>query len=617
MNPRQCALARKMMESPFYMPRDYYASIMDCSNKTVAKDIKAVDLFLRGKGMNARIETKRGSGIRLAIRESEKGFLEDAITLENGGTITAYERFSRGIGALLDSVDGCKYSELAALLLTNERQLAADIHAWNELLGVFGVRVVRSRGCARICGREMDIRMAASHYLYTMSPYFQRASIEPLASSAMRNVVASCINGLERAFGIALSENAKGAHAFYFSVARQRIEQGRLLNENDLLNAEECAIPQRDDDLKGIIVQALGPNCNETEVLFVLSAVRLGAMRDSSSIDFSNLLGGDVEERIEEFRRVFQRCIGHPVCDDAFDDFRAFYRQARMRKRAGYSVAIVNAVPMRRHHLDCLLCVEKCMEVAGLPCAQIFPDDLTRLAMCFFPSFDHAMRCNCRIGLVSNAGFEEARYGKYCIEQGGSLPVSVSVLTSSDVDARRETLADEFDILVGFEAMESAIPFCRISRSVDERDLEAISEFVHNVLHHEKTSESFAVDMGELNCESFSDAISMMYWSMRNVGVRMPFEQFRRQFFAHSVVSTGICTSALRIDSSNMSSAAYRFRTPHLKLIQPIPSIAILVVAERDACNIVDVAHRFSRLVEVLAPSNSEGYSILGIGQTK
>lgn len=108
----------------------------------------------------------------------------------------------------------------------------------------------------------------------------------------------------------------------------------------------------------------------------------------------------------------------------------------------------------------------------------------------------------------------------------------------------------------------------------------------------------FEMSSRKLSQESIQDTVQAVYWDLRNDGiVKAPFEEFSRQFESHCAISTDHMTTALCLKRTATTGLRV-YETSELHVVQPVASLSVLYVAERDRANLSEIVARFNRSIK-------------------
>lgn len=595
MNTRQCDLLGMLLAQPHYTPLEEYAERLSCSSKTVSHDVRALNVSFKAKGLASCIEGKRGSGIRLVVAPEEEVTLAQLMLLDVGNAMTSYERFYKGLSHLvMEGGRGCDVDDLAALLFTNKRQLSEDISHWNALLELFGQKIVHRRGMLVVEGGEYSLRAAVLYFFYLVAPYYQRATIEGYVSASAAEAMELLADVLGRVYGAAFSRNAVRAGAFYLAVAQRRIESGCAMGLGDIPGHLETEGPATE-----AVLEVLAPFFEglDDEHARAEAAVLLAAHAFSAMGDFEGLLPHvDAASRsyAHALRSALERTTGRPLPLMLAQSLEYLCFQAIQRARSEFPVAMVNAAPMKREHLDWFMQLEAVIraddDLAGIP---ILSDDLARIAMLLFPYWEEQHGKTWRAVLVSDASYEHASYA--CSRVAARLPFVEVDRAVSRAEARKLAAkgAPTCDFLIAFEPLELALPVCHISDAVDDGDILRIAEFAFGLEEpaHARPVSRATRSLAQKNIASVAEAI---FWDLSSEGlIRASKSAFLDQFYSHCTVATEAMTTVVALPGTAATSFRL-YRTSNLVVVQPVGTVAVCVVSDHDIDVLGKVVRQFN-----------------------
>ncbi|MEG0461567.1 HTH domain-containing protein [Gordonibacter sp.] len=597
-NARQYELLKELKKCAHYVPLRHFAEKFACSEKTVSTDIRALNLTLASGDLYTRIETKAGNGVRMIVRDGEGSALESVILLNAGNAMTSFDRFYRGILYLArEKPTSCTSDLLAAHLFTNRRCIQSEVRYWNNILSFFGLAIKSKRGTLRIEGDEYALRTAILYFFYMVTPYYQHRVIEASLSEKAQALSSKIMDIMLTKREISYARNARSAFGFYMDLAAARIACGYRVGP-----VYEVPFAGGDDvveNIRAAMEESLMCSLPISEARIIVSSQVLGALCDPCAL--AGELDGETREFAYSLRDVLERQFGTPLDMDMVRSLESLSYQAIQRWKSKFPIGLFNAAPMKRHHVDWLITLEGLLaSVPQLARVPLFADDVARIAMLLYPYWDKHRKRTYRVLLVADASFEQAAYGVYCIETGLPFIQVVGVVSGEDLLCEggvRSSAYEDVDFILAFEPMESALPLCQISHSVGKDDLMHVMEFTLNFEELWRGS-PFEVSSRKLSQESIRDTVQAVYWDLRNDGiVKATFEEFAEQFESHCAISTDHMTTALCLKRTATTGLRV-YETSELHVVQPVASLSVLYVAERDRTSLSEIVARFNRSIK-------------------
>lgn len=608
-NARQYELLKELKKCAHYVPLCHFAEKFACSEKTISTDIRALNLTLASGELCTRIETKAGNGVRMIVCGGEESALESVILLNAGNAMTSFDRFYRGILYLArEKPSSCTPDLLAAHLFTNRRNIQSEVRHWNNVLSFFGLAIKSKKGTLRIEGDEYALRIAILYFFYMVTPYYQHRVIEANLPEKARLLSEEILGIMLAKREVAYAPNAWSAFNFYMDLAAARIARGYRIEptyELALADEEEAV-----EDIRTAMQESLMCSLPLSEAKLIVSSQVLGALRDPYAL--SNNLDTETREFVYGLRDVLERQFDTPLDVDTVRALESLSYQSIQRWKSTFPIGLFNAAPMKRHHVDWLITLEDLLaSTPQLARVSLFADDVARMAMLLYPYWDKQRKRTYRALLVADASFEQAAYGVHCIEASLPFVQVVGIVSGADLLCKgglRPAAYDDIDFALVFEPMESALPLCQISHSIGKEDLLHVMEFALDLEDPWKGS-PFEMSSRKLSQESIRDTVQAVYWDLRNDGiVKATFEEFARQFESHCAISTDHMTTALCLKRTATTGLRI-YETSELHVVQPVASLSVLYVAERDRANLSEIVARFNRSIKT-SSQREHAYSI-------
>lgn len=564
--------------------------------------MKAINLELATEGLSTRIETKPGSGIHLAIREGEAPRLDDMMLLGAGSAISSFGSFYRGVLYLAtERPSNCTLDALSSHLFMNRRRAQTEIRHWNDVLCMFGVSIKSRKGLLALEGNEFGIRIAILFYFYMITPHYQHRFIEAEIAPEMKALGDDVLRVIRKHSGASLSGNSRDALCFYLSIMAKRIENGRFIRRDDAVEAEfpDALV----EEMRACLSNALGVDAGLPESRVLCATYFIGTVTGSDSLEMN--VDAEAKSFSQNLRDALERRFGQPLSIDLTKSLEFLSFQAFQRARNGTPNAIFDATPMKRCHLDWFIVFEGIVRnVCGDRPTSLLSDDVARLAMLTYPYWRSCSKRVFRAALVASASFEQAKYCTYCIESGMPSISIASVIASKDADLIESELAQvqpPVDFAITLNPGELSVPTCQLSYSIDERDIVRLTEFVFE-MEREWRGKPLEVSARSLSQASAREISEAAFWDLRNEGiVRSEFGEFNDQFCSHCAISTGLATTAICLKQTRVTGIRV-YSTPNLHVIQPVRTLAVLLVAERDMEGLGEIVSYFNHFIGQTAP---------------
>lgn len=230
MNQRQRRLLLYLLSQKHYQPIQELCEEFGFSEKTIRNDIKAVNAYLHMNKTASRIETKRGSGVRMHLEEREEEYVRYLLESRVLEIKPDLDRFYHGMLLLLFTQELYTMDTLADELYTNRLQLKEDLLCWESMLKMFQLNIVKGTHL-HIEGEERQIRLFVLYYFYQRADKAMIMSIEPVLLQEHKSLFRSILRLYEEAYGYRFTVNALHHFSIYLGIMMKRIQMGKGLRK--------------------------------------------------------------------------------------------------------------------------------------------------------------------------------------------------------------------------------------------------------------------------------------------------------------------------------------------------------------------------------------------------
>lgn len=230
MNQRQRRLLLYLLSQKHYQPIQELCEEFGFSEKTIRNDIKAVNVYLHMNKTASRIETKRGSGVRMHLEEREEEYVRYLLESRVLEIKPDLDRFYHGMLLLLFTQELYTMDTLADELYTNRLQLKEDLLCWESMLKMFQLNIVKGTHL-HIDGEERQIRLFVLYYFYQRADKAMIMSIEPVLLQEHKSLFRSILRLYEEAYGYRFTVNALHHFSIYLGIMMKRIQMGKGLRK--------------------------------------------------------------------------------------------------------------------------------------------------------------------------------------------------------------------------------------------------------------------------------------------------------------------------------------------------------------------------------------------------
>lgn len=601
MNTRQRKLLEEMLRLGHSETLAYFAQKLGCSTKTVTQDTKALNALLSAQGLETRVESKRGTGIVIRRASSDGNRLTELLELDEGSSMTNIERFYRGILFMsADKPDGCSDSELARHLFTNVRQIKVEITRWNDMLALFGQRVIRRRGLLLLTGEEAGLRAAVMYYFYLFSPAYQRKVLEMEVDDRVWDALEKFSRAASPDGTAALSLNSEHCVGFYIAFVLLRLRAGHPIGADDRLVKTDAPLGIVSTFRKYIAPLFDGFSDGVREVDYAIAMFSVNSMTVGEA--FQVELAERPKHLFYMVRSAVEGLLGFSMPLEMCMGLERLICQAYARATNRFPVAVRDVTPMKRVNLSWYFRLERAVRhEAGIGMGELLTDDLVRIAMLTHPLWDASMRRVKSAVLVSDASFEQAVYAKARLNSNLTFMQVVECMTSVELMKReRDAELSGIDFAVSLSATETELPSCRVSDAVDDADLIRVASFALT-LPVPETRMELPIDFERLECDSLVVLADALFWDVLNAGVvRGGKRSFKEQCQDNFAMSTDVASSAIMMREVERTCIRV-YETPRLNAVQPIPRVALLLVREDGPMSLEDAVEGFFECLEGFA----------------
>ena len=489
MNARQATLINLLLRTDHFIPTADLATDLGCSERTVRTDMYVVNSFLAQQdGIPARIESKRGNGLRIVCSEDARTRIVSAVRLRALEIDDDLDRFCSGIIALMLEPARFTIETLARTLFTNKQRLKDDLGTWETLMEPFGIRIVRNRALS-VRGPEGAVRIFLVHHLSQLPPDRLRDRLgmrsEGAGDFAFLKAIAS---DLEQELRIPFTDNAREQIFLYLQISARRLCLGHGLEASAPSGWNEGA--QRDTRGSRPDAPAITRACDRIAATLGVAVppAERSMLRDIILVS-TRRWTPELEHNWQPVERV--RHISNALADGVADLVGsklptelekplAFLVNASMMHRAvGLSVSLPpeNIRVARFEHMAMTMRIMRALlDNHALAEFRPFETDYTRIAMLLLGWAERDSRTDhWQVGLVVNCGIEQAYFARNRLERLVDELHVARILT--EAEAMELSATDTgLDFLIGFMPIECEMPYVTIGEAVGVEDIARVTE---------------------------------------------------------------------------------------------------------------------------------------------
>ncbi|MGN6710231.1 BglG family transcription antiterminator [Anaerocolumna jejuensis] len=166
LTPRNKKMILLLLEEDNYRTVRYIAEKVNVSSRTVLRELINIENWLNNKGIV--LEKKKGSGIRLCLREEEREALKNDIQSEKADMVYSPEqRLTLLKAELLKNPGITKLYTLTRLLEVTEGTISADLDKLDTWMNKFRLKINKKPGLGvYVEGNEISVRSAIISLIY-------------------------------------------------------------------------------------------------------------------------------------------------------------------------------------------------------------------------------------------------------------------------------------------------------------------------------------------------------------------------------------------------------------------------------------------------------------------
>lgn len=599
MNARQSTLLNHLLYLDHYTPVCELARVIGCSERTVRTDTKVVNDYLAHAGFTSHIYGKRGNGIRIALTRGEQGRLEAMVADTSIEMKPRLERFYRGILLLVCSPKAYTIDSLAHGLFTNKQQLHLDMKWWSFMLESFQLSIDK-KGPVSIKGPEIALRFFIVYFFYQLDRRMMQSRIEPAFMKNETQFLQAVADEAEKELGLQLSKNSRQQTSFYLKLMCERIRLGHPLAEQPVCDPTHPLLCER---LRARFERHLGMPINDHEAALASNMFSCGTWQWSSRSIEEYEPSSDAVKYTKRIESALEGRFGQAPDDSLHGRLLVLVDGALLRRASKLSIPGPIEHVVKHENMDAFLLLSEVLYNAPeLRDFEVMGADYTRIIMALFEYLDHVNTERIfRVGLVVNAGVEQAAYGKYRIEKLASKIRIVETVTENDVERPHPSavpLAERFDFLISFEPLTSSFPTITLSEAINEQDIVRLMTSIP-LLDNNLETQLRCIDAEIiLHAADLEHMMRSMYEELVRTGALfMKIKQFARTLESSYFVNGATLVLPVFGDGVGTTCAVF-FRAHDFNLFgKLIETVAVLLVSEVDRSTVSSLTEQFKRIL--------------------
>ena len=467
MNQRQRKLLLYLLSQKHYQPIQELCEEFGFSEKTIRNDIKTINTYLHMNKVTSRIQTKRGSGVRMYLEEQEEEYVRYLLESRVLEIKPDLDRFYHGMIYLLFHQESYTMDTLADELYTNRLQLKEDLLCWESMLRIFHLNITRGAHL-HVAGEERQIRLFVLYYFYQRADKAMMMSIEPVFLQEHQSLFRTILRLYEDAYGYRFTANALHHFSIYLGIMMKRIQMGCGLQEQ-----QPYAGNRR---VHTLLQDYFHVDVNGGEMRFLEQLIESGARQWNRSMLHQFELHEETRQLSARFFALLKQEYHGELDEELPVLFSILLQTAMIRKRHAMRLLHYNDTQVKYDSMAEFLSVmrlfHKDEKLRGL---QLYESEYTRLSMLLLPYFHQLdKQVRFRAGLIVNCSLELAYYGRMRISEALPNIDIVRILTEDEIDAARF----EVDFFITFDYLHKQVPNVEISSIIQDSDIQKLQLYL-------------------------------------------------------------------------------------------------------------------------------------------
>ena len=467
MNQRQRKLLLYLLSQKHYQPIQELCGEFGFSEKTIRNDIKAINAYLHMNEVTSRIQTKRGSGVRMHLMEREEEYVRYLLESRVLEIKPDLDRFYHGMILLLFRQESYTMDTLADELYTNRLQLKEDLLCWESMLRMFHLKITKGTHL-HIDGDERQLRLFVLYYFYQRADKAMIMSIEPVFLQEHQSLFRDILRLYEDAYRYRFTVNALHHFSIYLGVMMNRIQMGYGLQEQTPYVGNRRVHTMLQDYFH--------VDVNGEEMRFLEQLIESGARQWNRSMLHEFVVNEETRQLSARFIALLKQEYHGEPDEELPILFSILLQTAMIRKHHAMRVLHYNDTQVKfdsmAEFLSVMRLFHKDEKLRGL---QLYESEYTRLSMLLLPYFHQLdMQVRFRAGMIVNCSLELAYYGRMRISEALPNIDIVRILTEDEIDAA----AAEVDFFITFDYLHKQVPNVEISSMIQDSDIQKLQLYL-------------------------------------------------------------------------------------------------------------------------------------------
>lgn len=525
MNQRQRRLLLYLLSQKHYQPIQELCEEFGFSEKTIRNDIKAINAYLHQNKTASRIETKRGSGVRMYLEEREEEYVRYMLESRVLEIKPDLDRFYHGMILLLFTQNLYTMDTLADELYTNRMQLKDDLLCWESMLKLFDLKIMRDTHL-HIEGEERQIRLFVLYYFYHQADKAMIMKIEPLFLREHNSLFSSILHLYERVYQYRFTANALHHFSIYLGIMVKRIQMGHgLIGEN---------LYQGNKNVHTMLQDYFHVEVSSEEMKFLEQLLANGARQWNSNMlhEFSLLI--ETKELSRRFFSLLKQEYGVIPNDELPILFSILLQTAIIRKQHSMRVLHYYDAQVKYDSMAEFLCVMKLFHMdKQLSNLHLYESEYTRLSMLLLPSFRQLdQKIRFRAGLIVNCSLELSYYGRMRISEAITNIDIVRILTEDEID----DACSEVDFFITFDYLHKKVPNVEISSIIQDSDIQKIQLYLNQLRRNKAMMHPVNCNHHIRNPQNEDVLNQLLFQQLQNSSKSISFDDFTAMLPVHRLI---------------------------------------------------------------------------------
>lgn len=602
MNNRQIRLIQALYNTDHYTRTVELARELDCSERTIRTDIKAIQAFFSSNNLDIEIESKRGNGLKLNCNEIAFEKLSNIVDEHTLYLDNRLNRFYTGVLLLACDTTSYTIDKISKKLFTNKRQIQDDLRYWENLMKPFGLKIQRDRHL-KIVGPELNIRFFLIHYLYEFAPIAMKRTVEPKILNNNAEFLFNIIDQAGDEQHIQYTDNGRHQIAVYLQISAIRIQKGYSIEyKYTPISSFANAFCDSIEEYFNITLSL--PERGFISDLLAISTRRWTKKLSQSwnPTPFTTKVAHSLLKTINDyFKTSLPSNLTFPLTTLLEASFTHKFHGMTVTMPSDISMAVHYQNMSNYMYLTHALSLDPELKNYGL-----FTADYTRLGMLLSSYIEQEVQYDSwRVGLVINCGIEMVFYAQNRVKSLLQPTRVVEIYTEDEVQNLDSTDSlDDIDFLITFEPIDLKKEHITISNAFTEKDIINLNNLQLQIGCPKAAQYNIPLRNGltydTLFVNDNSNLAHLLYTKLIKKGAWSGSEQdFTFAYEANHLSQRSWIIVTILSDYVELTDA-YLFNTDSFMNINGefTTNIAVLLVSPRQRASLKSITQKFKDLIE-------------------